>query len=291
MFLPWPDPLGNNGKWKVVEHIRAEISNRVMCKVGKNPGYPQLKDVLPGDDRKHCECEVSPSSAFFQTINILALPKAERDQMQLNYLSSCSILSNDTSLEGRSLWAGVEGICSKEWASSKYPKGPRARKQSSMGMLLKTVLDKRFVGNYDRLSQAGWVRRGFVTCFIGSALNGGSVRSVELLIDSVHKYSVYPIVVLHAGMATPFHWTAEVYPRLILVSMADFPSELSTTHMSLLASLVSRVKSGILLPHDALVLPTVDTMFSRIESEINEDYALPCTQFNINFQQQEQQQQ
>lgn len=48
----------------------------------------------------------------------------------------------------------------------------------------------------------GWLRRAFVSYFAGP-LEGSDSEAMEILIDSVHRFSVYPIVVLHGGIATP----------------------------------------------------------------------------------------
>lgn len=50
----------------------------------------------------------------------------------------------------------------------------------------------------------GWLRRAFVSYFAGP-VEGSESEAMEILIDSVHRFSVYPIVVLHGGIATPLH--------------------------------------------------------------------------------------
>ena len=39
--------------------------------------------------------------------------------------------------------------------------------------------------------------------YFAGPLEGSDSEAMEILIESVHRFSVYPIVVLHGGIATP----------------------------------------------------------------------------------------
>ena len=139
---------------------------------------------------------------------------------------------------------------------------------------VKTYLPNSFVANYHRFFQDGWLKRAFVSYFSGP-LEGSESQAIEILIDSVHRFSVYPIVVLHGGMATPLHWSPEVFPRLILLSMAELPSVVGLDTTLLAAAVISHVQTGILLSHYAVVFPGIDHFFAATEREVNESYPYP----------------
>jgi len=266
---------GNNGQWQVLDPPSADVSNRVLCQLGKQVGYPTLKDVRPGDDRKHCECQVNTETPFFESINIQALPTAERVLITGRDHSSCPSFQADQSVMGQHIWEGIEGICDADWHSLRHEKaGSKTLSHGLMARLMRTGIDARFTKNYKRFFKNGWMNRGFVSFFSGS-LEGSQAQTMEALIDSVHRFSVYPIVVLHAGLATPIHWRAEVYPRLVLLSMYDLPSELGYSMTILLAAVASRVKCGLMVTYNSLVIPGVDAIFSNTEAEINKDYRFP----------------
>ena len=96
-----------------------------------------------------------------------------------------------------------------------------------------------------------------------------------MLIESVHRFSVYPIVVLHGGMATPVHWNPEIYPRLVLLSMAELPPVAGFGATQLAAAVISHVQTGILLSYGALVFPGIDRFFAAAEREIHALYPYP----------------
>lgn len=212
------------------------------------------------------------SSAFFQRVNVLSLQKPERKQMQLEEGSNCPMLAADMTVPGRLLWKGLEGICNSNW--TEVTLGTKSMVAKKMIAAVKTYLPNSFLANYHRFFQDGWLKRGFVSYFSGP-LEGSESQAIEILIDSVHRFSVYPIVVLHGGMATPLHWSPEVFPRLILLSMAELPSVVGLDTTLLAAAVISHVQTGILLSHNAVVFPGIDHFFAATEREINESYPYP----------------
>ena len=263
---------GTSGRWVHVYPTSSTVANRLSCQVGKQPGGPDLVDVSPGDDTKHCECQVTTGSYFFHCINILALPRDQRKRLAVEEGSNCGIFAEDTSIAGRRLWKGVRGICNASLA--KAAAGAKALPSKKLIQAVKTYVTLTFASNYKRFYESGWIKRGFVSYFSGP-LEGAQSQSMELLIESVHRFSVYPIVVLHAGMATPLHWSPRVFPRLILLSVAELPLFIGHSITLLLAAVVSRVQTGILLNYNALVFPGVDNLFKETEREINAEYPYP----------------
>lgn len=57
------------------------------------------------------DLQVSTGSYFFQHVNVVALPKRERQMIQLQEGSNCPLMAADMTEAGRVLWKGMEGIC------------------------------------------------------------------------------------------------------------------------------------------------------------------------------------
>ena len=113
-----------------------------------------------------------------------------------------------------------------------------------------------------------------MTYFAGP-LEGTQSQQVELLIEAVHRFSVYPIVVLHGGMAYPFDWNPEIYPRLVLLSMQELPHFVGFGASQLAAAVISHVQTGIMLSPSSLVFPGIDHFFGAAEREIHSAYPYP----------------
>ena len=50
--------------------------------------------------------------------------------------------------------------------------------------------------------------------YFAGPLEGSDAEAMEILIDSVHRFSVYPIVVLHGGLATPLQLSYAGYAAI-----------------------------------------------------------------------------
>ena len=192
--------------------------------------------------------------------------------MQLEEGSNCPLLAADMTEAGRILWKGIEGICNSNW--TEIPAGSKSIPPKKLTAMVKTYVPTNFAVNYHHFYRDGWLPRAFVSYFNGP-LEGTQSQAIELLIESVHRFSVYPIVVLHGGMATPMHWKPEIFPRLVLLSMADLPSVVGLGASQLAAAVISHVQTGILLSHGALVFPGIDRFFAAAEREIEASYPYP----------------
>ena len=266
--IRWGIPL----RWMHIHATSSTVANRVACQIGKKAGGPDLPDVSPGDDTKHCECQVNTASYFFRCINVLALPKEQRKKLHLEEGSSCNMFAEDMSVAGRHAWKGVAGICNSSW--NERPSGKDKLPAKKMIAAMKTYVFSSFESNYKRLYVDGWLKRAFVSYFSGP-LEGLQSQAIELLIESIHRFSVYPIVVLHSGMATPLHWNPHIFPRLVLLSVGELPLYIGHSTTLLLAAVVSHVQTGILLNYNALVFPGIDRLFQATESEIHSGYPYP----------------
>lgn len=263
---------GIEGRWVYVPPPNPLVANHLKCQVGKLAGAPDLIDVSPGDDSKHCECQVNTASHFFKCMNVLALPRSERKKIQPEEGANCNKFAEDASAAGRFAWTGLMGICTPGWID--VPLGPKQIPYKKVTAFLKTYVAATFTTNYKRLYKDGWLRRAFVS-YLSGPLEGIESQTMELLVESVHRFSVYPIVVLHAGMATPLHWSPRIFPRLVLLSINDLPIALGHDYTLLLAAVICRVQTGILLNHNSLVFPGIDRLFIAAEHEINAQYPYP----------------
>jgi len=264
---------GTGDHWHVIKLESGAKQQTTKCDVSNLP------DVVPGDSSKHCECAVQPDSSFFQRLNpgLISVDKAPTARLVV----SCEKLESrrQDGQAAKALWEAVTAFCSNNWAkSNSSPKqGDSAMSQETMRSLMRAWVDKRFVGNYERLfDRSGWAPRGFVNYYAG--LPGGKhTRMTEKLIESVHAFSSQPIVVFHFGMVTPEEWNAQRWPRLVLLHASPIPPEegRSFNFNKLRAMLMARVRTGVQLDSDQFVAPGVDAIFQRTEDEVTQSYAMP----------------
>ena len=59
---------GTDQNWVYIRPSIPSVALRIKCQIGKQPGVPELVDMKPGDDSKHCECQVNTSTKFFKSI-------------------------------------------------------------------------------------------------------------------------------------------------------------------------------------------------------------------------------
>jgi len=175
----------------------------------------------------------------------------------------------------------VQPLCDPSWAATPdgmaAKSGSKALSLSQTQDLMKTWIDERFQGNYDRLfGRAGWTPKAFLNYYAGPP-DGKHTKMTEELIVSVHEFSQEPILVYHFGLTTPKAWTPKRFPRLVLFHAAPFPvgSGRSFNFNKMRAMLISRAKVGIQLDSDQFVAPGVDDMFVPTEREITKDYPMP----------------
>mmetsp|Transcript_30171 Transcript_30171/g.79577 ORF Transcript_30171/g.79577 Transcript_30171/m.79577 type:complete len:673 (-) Transcript_30171:37-2055(-) len=263
---------GNKDKWKIVDPKPGEKEQQVKCNIDK------LGDPFPGDDGKHCQCEVTPGTPFFNSVNpgLLSSTTAK-------LVTSCDQFkegANDGDV-GAVQWEAMEAFCSPTWpeteAGSKAKAGPRAFSVELMQSLMRSWVDNRFVDVHSRyFGESGWVNRAFVNYYAGPP-TGKHAAMTEQLIRSVHEFSKEPIIVFHFGVATPEWWTKAKYPRLVLLHSSPMPANAgrSFNFNKMRAMLLSKAKVGIQLDSDQFVAPGVDAMFKVTEREITKDYAMP----------------
>jgi len=271
---------GNNDKWQTFSPKRAGEKLDIKC----NP--QDLEDIIPGDDGKHCQCQVVPGSSFYQNLNPMFLTEEEADAGGSEVVASCELFRAGAQerAEGAAQWESVEAFCSEDWEekASQDPlleAGDRRLDLSSMQKLMRARVDARFVGTYNKLFKNGWAPRAFVNYFAGPP-GGKHAKMTEELVASVHAFSSEPIIVVHFGMSTSSSvWTPERFPRLVLLHAEPFqqsslPFKRSFNFNKLRAFLFARVLAGVGLDSDQFVAPQVDRLFDMTEREITQAYPL-----------------
>jgi len=265
---------GNKEKWKMVRLTGGAARQVVKCDINT------LGDHLPGDDGKHCECEVVPGTDYFNSINPGLLPSEALAKLPVRLVASCDLFEEGAQQGdwGAQQWEASKQLCNSDDAheSGAASRGPRALDNVAIHHLMKAWVVPRFVRNYARLYRDGWVERAFVNYYAGAPY-GKHANMTEELINSVHRFSSEPIVVMHFGFNTVPSWTEERFPRLVVMNVAPMPSSAgrSFNFNKLRAMLLSRARVGVELDSDQFVAPGVDKMFEFTKREITKDYPMP----------------
>eukprot|EP00438_Fugacium_kawagutii_P013382 Skav216488 [mRNA] locus=scaffold1123:473583:483954:- [translate_table: standard] len=235
-----------------------------------------LEDVLPGDDGKHCDCEVIPGTSFHQMLNPMWLEDHEAEDIGAQLVASCDLWKEDAESHwGQQQWIATEAFC-EDWQGEDA--GDRKIAVSTMRKLMEARVDARFTEVYQKYfgteGSEGWTKRAFLNYFAGPPA-GKHAKMTEELIRSVHIFSQELIIVVNFGMTRSDKLTPERFPRLILLHGRPMDVDLhrSFNFNKLRAFLFSRAMTGVGLDSDQFVAPGVDRLFEMTEREINESRA------------------
>ncbi|CAE7484545.1 petA [Symbiodinium pilosum] len=242
-----------------------------------------LQDILPGDDGKHCECQVTPGTPFYQGLNPMWLLPEEADAEGASLVASCELFEEgkDAGTWGQRQWQAVAAFCNAEWAETEESRaGDKQMSLDTMRKLMRARVDPRFKEVYRTYfaqsgEQRGWTKQAFVNYF-ASTPSGKHAKMTEELVRSVHRFSTEVIVVVNFGMTTSSKLTPQRYPRLVLLHADPMDSSLrrSFNFNKLRAFLFARALAGVGLDSDQFVAPGVDRLFEMAEREITADYPL-----------------
>lgn len=265
---------GNKEKWLIIKPKKAGELQTVKCSV------QVLEDVLPGDDGKHCDCEVIPGSSFHRGLNPMWLEDQEAEEMGAPLVASCDLWREDSeSPWGQKQWMATEAFCSEDWDGEEA--GERKMSLSTMQKLMEARVDPHFREAYRKNfaesgAMKGWTKRAFLNYFAGPPA-GKHAKMTEELIRSVHMFSEELIIVVNFGMTSSVKLTPKRFPRLILLHGRPMHTDLkrSFNFNKLRAFLFSRALAGVGLDSDQFVAPGVDRLFEMTEREITEKYPLP----------------
>lgn len=141
-------------------------------------------------------------------------------------------------------------------------------------------LDDRFAHNYLKVYRGdGFAERAWLTA-IGHGGGGGSSSSedaVGRLVESVHRLSSMPIVVMSFGGLDLLRLDPARYPRLVVLHARSVGErKISTDFNKMQAILLSRLKVGVFLDPDVVMVnPHADELLSRTKVEVGETYPYP----------------
>jgi len=142
-------------------------------------------------------------------------------------------------------------------------------------------LDSRFKKNYNKwYSKDGWVDAAWVNFMKVKTSDDDDYFGVltEKLVDSVHRFSKKPIVVVNFNDIAPQQLDPVKYPNLVLFHARgyDFRLGLSFNFNKLRAALMAKVKVGASLDSDMMMVgPQSDNLLARTKEEITKSYPYP----------------
>jgi len=123
------------------------------------------------------------------------------------------------------------------------------------------LTSKPLVGYADRVPPNGW-KNAYVSFFSGARY----VSLTEVVIDAVHSFSKFPILVYVVGdeLEVPPEWVTR-FERLIVFSLPN--SSLHPWFDKLRVILLANVEFGIILEADTIIAPSADKLFSLLSKE------------------------
>mmetsp|Transcript_109547 Transcript_109547/g.212092 ORF Transcript_109547/g.212092 Transcript_109547/m.212092 type:complete len:409 (-) Transcript_109547:57-1283(-) len=144
-------------------------------------------------------------------------------------------------------------------------------------MYMESWVDPRFLGNYRKTyGSDGWIEEAWVNYFKAMPNSIDFMRLTDGLIESIHRFSSRPIVLVNFGAADA-HFDPERFPRLVLLQARDVSKlGVSFNFNKFQAALLSKVKVGVSLDSDMMMAtPMADSLFTRSREEITEAYPYP----------------
>jgi len=144
-------------------------------------------------------------------------------------------------------------------------------------MYMESWVDPRFLDNYRKTyGNDGWAEEAWVNYFKAMPNSVDFLRLTDELIESVHRFSSRPIVLVNFGAADT-HFCPKRFPRLVLLQARDVSQlGISFNFNKFQAALLSKVKVGASLDSDMMMAtPMADSLFSRSREEITETYPYP----------------
>lgn len=150
--------------------------------------------------------------------------------------------------------------------------------EAGLGQMVEFYVDPRFRENYNRLKASdGWIPKAYVT-YMGLKKPEDRIGAEEdLLVQSVHHFSQYPVVLTNFGNRVPKHMTPERFPRLVLMHARMSATDIHKGfNLNKLVSMIfTKVKGGLVLDADQWVNRGVDAMVERAFEETTADYPYP----------------
>lgn len=233
-----------------IEPKPGEADVSVTCSIAKLP------DVAPGEDGKRCEC--------LGQLVVPGLPTEAAVDMAQPLVSCRGHGWSADSPWARELREALEPICRDE----------------QLRPYFEVYLDTRFTDHFRRVyGQDGWCEDAWVNFAApkkdGKRRSGYTNELTDQLVDSIHRYSTKPVIVVSFGAEIIPYLEPERYPRLVLLH-ARLQEGMAFSVSGMRAVLLARVKVGVTLEEDMmLVSPRADGLLARTKEEIDRRYRLP----------------
>mmetsp|Transcript_31427 Transcript_31427/g.73396 ORF Transcript_31427/g.73396 Transcript_31427/m.73396 type:complete len:458 (-) Transcript_31427:48-1421(-) len=144
------------------------------------------------------------------------------------------------------------------------------------GELVEFYSDSRFgANNLAFRDDDGWVQEAYVS-YIAIKGNESHVGAeMDLLLQSVHRFSSRPIILVNFGEFVPESWTPETYPNLLLMHARPCRNPVLFNLNKLRATIFTMVRTGIVVDADQFLNSGFDRMFARTAEEVTADYPYP----------------
>lgn len=150
--------------------------------------------------------------------------------------------------------------------------------KAGLGSMVEFYVDPRFEGNHARLRGAdGWIPKAYLTYMGLSKQRDNTSGEEDMLVQSVHHFSKYPIVLTNFGTRVPRHMTPDRFPNLVLMHARTSATAIHKGFNlnKFVSMLFSKVRGGVVLDADQWVSHGVDVMVERAFEETTAAYPYP----------------
>jgi len=136
-------------------------------------------------------------------------------------------------------------------------------------------VDPRFKANYERLKGPdGWIEKAFVTYMGMKEAKQPFSAQEDLLVQSVHHFSKFPVVLTNFDHRLSPHMTPERFPNLVLMHAREGTRQIHKdfNFNKIHSMLFTKVKGGVVLDADQWITSGVNRMMSRAFEETTKEY-------------------
>jgi hypothetical protein len=141
--------------------------------------------------------------------------------------------------------------------------------------MVELKVDTRFRDNYERFKdEDGWIPKALLT-YMGLKAPRDKIGAEEdLLVQSIHRFSKYPVVLVNYGTHVPKHMRPDRFPNLVLMHAHESATDLGKGfNLNKLNSMMfAKIKGGLVVDADQWISSGVDIMIDRAFDETTKDY-------------------
>jgi len=188
--------------------------------------------------------------------------------------SLCEFAEKEPLLSCKKVAAG-----GSSWNANLHEAWHQLCQDSQTSPYMEVFQDKRFKENYHHVYKSdGWADSAWVNYVAVKKSGGVFGKLTERLVESIHRFSQHPIIVVNFGQEAPEELSPRRFPRLVLLHARGFDPalRLSFNFNKLRAILLAQAKVGASLDSDMLLVgPQADQLLNRTAEEITEKYRFP----------------